>query len=98
MPRRNRCKPSCMGPPAPKTAAIRMTRFFHNSGFIRPTLGAPLGLACALMARLSVRRILASAYRTPPVRGEDRVHLRYLKNQCFNESPFRPLLRTPGTT
>ena len=37
-----------------------------------------------------VGRILASAYRTPPVRGEDRVHLRHLKNQCFKRISFLP--------
>src|SRR5690348_15156356 len=50
------------------------------------------------MAQVGVRRILTSAYRTPPVRGEDRVHLRCLKNQCLSESPFRPAMRTTGMT
>jgi len=39
---------SCMGPPAPKNGAIRMTRLFHKSMFIRHRL------QCCLAFRLNI--------------------------------------------
>jgi len=42
--------------------------------------------------------ILTPAYRTPPVRGQDRVHLHDIPIQGSHEPPFCPLLRTPGMT
>jgi hypothetical protein len=50
------------------------------------------------MAQFGAGVYLALACRTPPVRGEDRVHLRICQNKGSDEPPFRPLLRTPGMT
>src|SRR5690242_11401011 len=44
------------------------------------------------------RCILAPAFRTPPVRGKDRVHLQEIESQRFSRTSFSPALRTSGTT
>src|ERR1700722_4694537 len=38
----------------------------------------------------------ASAYRTPPVRGEDRVHLSDSQNPRFSRTSFSPAAADPG--
>ena len=44
------------------------------------------------------KSILPAAYRTPPVRGQDRVHLIEMPSYGSHEPPFSPSRRTPGDT